>query len=215
MQPTHCHSRCMSLIVSCSGSAWKITSAWPSATGTLSTGPAVTSLVREPFDRPWLTQSERPGRGQARRWTPPSSSSPSSEPRSSAFHDIDIAPAGTTFAETKRNLEEMVVLRRGTHGPDRASSSSGARATPSAIPDSRPAPRPTQTRRCLPTPPPRSRTPSTPPTGSAARTTSCGAAGKATRRCSTPECDRKPTSWPASSPWWSSTSTQSALREPS
>ena len=53
------------------------------------------------------------------------------------------------------------------------------------------APRPTPIPRCSPTPPRRSRTRSRSTHGSAARTTCCGAAARATTRCSTPTCARE------------------------
>ena len=48
--------------------------------------------------------------------------------------------------------------------------------------------------------------------GSAARTTCCGAAARATTRCSTPICGARSTSSGASCSWSSSTSTRSASR---
>ena len=88
-------------------------------TGTRSTRRASTSSARA---RSTALEPDRAGRAspmdgrRRRRWTSRSSSSRSSGRRSSRFHDLDIAPEGSTFAESCRNLDEMVELAAGTHG---------------------------------------------------------------------------------------------------
>ena len=75
-----------------------------------------------------------------------------------SFHDVDIAPAGATFAESARNLDEMVDLAGGTHGAHGHPAAVGhdERVLASALHGA--APPPTPTRRCSSTPPPRSHT---------------------------------------------------------
>ena len=110
------------------------------------------------------------------------------------FHDRDVAPDGATFTETKRQPRRARRRRAGLPGADRrpAAVGHGQPVHPPALPGA--APRPTPTRRSSPTPRRRSRTCSRPPSGWAARTTCCGAAARATTRCSTPTCGARATS---------------------
>ena len=88
--------------------------------------------------------------------------------------------------------------RRGLPGADRRPAPVGHGEPVHATRATRPAPRPTPIPRCSPTPPRRSPTCSPSPSGWAARTTSCGAAARATTRCSTPTSGARASSWPGS-----------------
>ena len=147
---------------------------------------------------------------RARRWPPRSSSSPSSARPYYCFHDRDVAPEGATL----RGRSGPTSTRSSTTPPATrsgpASGCCGAPPTCSRIRATRPAPRPTPIPRSSPTPRRRSSTCSRSPSGWAARTTSCGAAARATTRCSTPTCGARATSSPGSCTWSPSTSTRSA-----
>ena len=93
-----------------------------------------------------------------------------------------------------------------------ASGCCGARPTCSPTRATRPAPPPTPIPRSSPTPRRRSSTCSRSPSGSAARTTSCGAAARATTRCSTRTSSARATSSRGSCTSSPSTSTRSASR---
>ena len=92
------------------------------------------------------------------------------------------------FAEFRRQPRRARRRRRRATRSGRASGCCGAPPTCSATRATRPARRPTPTPRCSPTPPRRSSTCSRSRSAWAARTTCCGAAARATTRCSTPTC---------------------------
>ncbi len=131
------------------------------------------------------------------------------------FHDRDVAPEGASFAEFRDNLDALTDDAARLPGPDRrhAPVGHGQPVHPPALPGRRghqPRPRGLRVRR---------RPGQAHARGHAsawvARTTSCGAAARATTRCSTPTSSARATSWPASSTSSPSTSTASASRAPS
>ena len=124
------------------------------------------------------------------------------------FHDRDIAPEGGSFKESAALLDEMVDLAA-EHQERTGVRLLWGTANLFTNPATRRARRPTPTRRCSPTPPPRSPTAWRPPTASGPRTTCCGEAGRATTPCSTPTCAASSTSSPGSCRWSSSTSSAS------
>ena len=60
------------------------------------------------FDRPWLDRGADPMQAARQKMDAAFEFFAKLGTPFFCFHDIDIAPAGATFAETKRNLEEMV-----------------------------------------------------------------------------------------------------------
>jgi xylose isomerase len=127
------------------------------------------------------------------------------------FHDTDVAPEGASIKEYSENFTRIsdylarkqqdtgVKLLWGTANLFSHPRYAGAR-------------RPARTRTCLRLRPPRYAMRSTPRNGSAERTTCCGAAAKATTRCSIPTWCASAISLRAFSTWWSSISTRSASR---
>ena len=152
------------------------------------------------------------GRRAGRSSTPRSSSSTKLGVPYYCFHDRDVAPEGATFARDPGEPRRGRRRRRPAHGADRACGCCGAPPTCSATRATRPARPPTPIPRSSPTPRRRSSTCSRRPSGSAARTTSCGAAARATRRCSTRTSSARARSSPGSCTSSPSTSTGSASR---
>ena len=139
------------------------------------------------FDRPWLQPRAGrhgggacPARGsvrvlrQAGRAVLHASTTATSRPRAARFAESTASSMGAVDV-----IEEQMAANR-------RASCCGARPTCSRTPATWPARPPTRIPRCSPTPRRRSRRCSRSPSASAAPTTSCGAAAKATRRCSTP-----------------------------
>ena len=128
------------------------------------------------------------------------------------FHDVDAMPTAAEHQGTRREPRDDGRSPREEAGRDRRqaalghgepvlpSALHGRRRDQSRIRTSSPSPR----RRCV--------IAWTPPSVSAARTTCCGAAAKATRRCSTPTSSASSPTSAASCSWSSSTSTRSASR---
>ncbi|HSQ36607.1 MAG TPA: xylose isomerase [Acidimicrobiia bacterium] len=65
------------------------------------------------FDRPWLDPGSDPMQAARQKMDAAFEFFAKLGTPFFCFHDADIAPAGTTFAETKRNLEEMVEYAEG------------------------------------------------------------------------------------------------------
>ena len=101
------------------------------------------------------------------------------------FHDRDIAPEGASFKESAALLDEMVDVAA-EHQQRTGVELLWGTANLFAHPRYQAGAATNPTPRCSPTPPARSPTASKRHTVSAATTTCCGAAARATRRCSTP-----------------------------
>ena len=153
------------------------------------------------FDRPWLGAAGDPmaaarakldGRVRVHR-----------EARRAVLHASTIATSrrrARTFAETTREPGRRSSTRSTATWRGPGSGCCGARPTCSAIRAMPPARRPTPIPRCSPTRPRRCKPDaSRRPSASAARTTCCGAAARATRRCSTPTSGARRRNSPASS----------------
>ena len=128
------------------------------------------------------------------------------------FHDRDVAPEGASVRRVPRQPRRPRRRRAGLPGADRRPAAVGHREPvhPSALPGRRrhePRSRGLRLRRGA-----GRSTCSRSPSASAARTTCCGAAARATTRCSTRTSGARASSSPASCTWSPSTSTRSASR---
>ena len=196
---------------SCSASAWRTTCASGSASGTRSPGRAPTC------------SASAPSTGRGSRAVDPMAAARAKLAAAFefftklgmpyyCFHDRDVAPEGATFAESAANLDALADEAAGHQERTGVTPPVGHRqpVQPPALRGRRrdqPGPRGLRLRRGA-----GEAHAGASPSDWAARTTSCGAAARATRRCSTRTSAARAGSSPASCTWWPSTSTRSASR---
>ena len=165
------------------------------------------------LDRPWLEPGRRPdGRRPRRRWPPRSSSSRSSASRTTASTTATSRPRARRFAEFRANLDALAddALGYQERTGVAAAVGHGQPVHPPALPGRRrdqPRPRGLRLRRGPGQAHARGH-----PAARRRRTTSCGAAARATTRCSTRTSGARATSSPGSCTSSPSTSTRSASR---